>query len=438
MLASGCAVAVVLLVLTATAAHAHTVLLSSEPADGASVAALPSTVALHFSDPVQLDGATVALVSGGTRVALSAVRIGSDATTVFADVPVSAPAVGPVGIEWRVLAADGHLASGTVSVGVGGSAAGAVSAAARMSSGDPDLVRGLFVADRLVGYLALTVLCGGIFFLAVVWPTGAGVARARRLLWGAWTAGIVTAIGGILLETSTVAGGDLGEATRAGSLRAVLATPFGRAWAARAVLFVLAIPLLAALRVGGRTVVRQPWFVVAAAAVGIGLLRTPGFVAHSSEGDMGAVGSIADLLHLLGVAVWLGGLVMLVAAVLPRRRSAELADVVPRFSRVALVAIFVTIAGGAVMTWDIAGSLASLTSTDWGHLLLAKVGVFASILVAASVSKRWVDDRLRIAVALRGHASIVRPFLLSVAAEAVLAATAIGIASALVATSPGR
>ena len=174
-----------------------------------------------------------------------------------------------------------------------------------------------------------------------------------------------------------------------------------------------------------------------AAAVSLGLLRTVGLVAHATEGDLGGVGAIADLVHLIGVATWMGGLVFLVAVVLPRRRVAELRRVVPAFSRLAFVATIGIVVAGTVMAWDLAGSFGSLGNTEWGRLLLLKVALFAVVLTAAQLSKRWVYDRLGVAVALRGHAALLRPLVVSVAAETLLAAAVLGVAAALVTTSPG-
>jgi putative copper export protein len=195
---------------------------------------------------------------------------------------------------------------------------------------------------------------------------------------------------------------------------------------------------MGALGRGGAEVVRKPWFVVSAAAVGLALLRTLGLVAHATEGDLGAVGGIADLVHLVGVAAWVGGLVLLATVVLPRRRVDELRRVIPAYSRLAFVAIIAIVVAGTVMAWDLAGSFGALRTTEWGRLLLLKIALFAVVLVAAQLSKRWVLDRLGLALALRGHLVLVRPFVVSVAAETLLAAAVLGVASALVTTSPGR
>jgi copper transport protein len=246
-------------------------------------------------------------------------------------------------------------------------------------------------------------------------------------------------VAGVLLQAATLGGSQLSKAFDGDALTSVLDSPFGRAWGARAILLLLAVPLLvAAGRAGGGRVVRQQWFLVSAGAVGLALLRTLGLVAHASEGDLHALGALADLVHLCGVTAWMGGLVFMVVVVLPRRRTEELRRIVPAFSRLALASVVVIVAAGSVMAWDLAGSLHALSSTEWGRLLLVKVTLFVLVVAAAQLSKRWVDDRLGMAVALRGHLVLVRPFVLSVAVETLLAASVLGVASALVTKSPGR
>jgi putative copper export protein/methionine-rich copper-binding protein CopC len=423
----------------AAPASAHSELESSYPAAGAIVDELPRAVRLTFGGPILLDGASVALVDGDVTTPLVGLSLDDDEKVLTAIVPATATADGPVAFRWSAVSKDGHTIGGDIGIGVG---VGAVAAPTLIPPtlpevGDPELVEGLVTADRLVGYLGLAVLCGGLVFLVTVWPAGADVRRTRLLLWGAWAAVLLSAVGGLLLQAATLRGSRLGKALDPDALTSVLDSPFGRAWGSRAILALLAIPVLTALGRVGREVVRKPWFVVSAAAVGLALLRTLGLVAHASEGDLGAIGGVADLIHLLGVVAWVGGLVVLAAVVLPRRQVEELRVVVPAYSRLALVSISAIVLAGTVMAWDLAGSFEDLRTTEWGRLLLLKIGLFVVVLVAAQLSKRWVLDRLGLAVALRGHLVLVRPFVLSVAAETLLAASVLGVASLLVTTSPG-
>jgi copper transport protein len=427
------------LLVGAAPAGAHARLEASDPPDGARLAHLPTTVRLTFEEAIVLAGSSIMLEEGTASVPLVDLGLEHAGSVLRATVPAGV-VDGPATFHWSVVSDDGHLVTGDVRVGVGNAPppVAAASSAAPRAVGVPDLVRHLVTVDRLVGYLAMSILCGGLVFLSAIWPGGADVKRSRSLLWAAWAAGLATAVMAVGLQAATLRGGELSAAVRGSALAPVLTSPFGHAWGARVALFLLAVPVLVALDRGGRLVVRTPWFVASAGAVAVGLLRTPGFVAHASEGHLGMVGSVADLAHLLGVAVWMGGLVFLVAVVLPRRRTAELRTVVPAFSRLAAGAIVAIVLGGSVMTWQLAGSWHALDGTEWGRLLLLKVGLFTAILVIARISKRWVDERLGLTVALRGHLLLVRPFVLSVAAEAVLAASVLGVASVLVTTSPGR
>ena len=295
-------------------------------------------------------------------------------------------------------------------------------------------------AVRLGSYLSMVVLCGGLAFLAFVWPQGAEVTGARRLLWATVATGVVSSVLGVWLRPGAArtpgAGGGLGllvsGATAHDRVAGLLVV--------RGLLFLLAVPVLVALATAGQRAVRSPGWLVAAAAVGVGLLRTPGLAGHAGEGAGGWLGSVADMVHLLGIAVWLGGLLVLCAVVLPRRRPEELSGVVPRYSSLAFGAIAAALAGGAVMSWRLVGGLEGLTGTRYGHVLLVKLMAMAAILVAARSSKSWVDHRLEGAVAATapGASPAVRPFAVSVAVEATLAMVSLGAASVLVGTSPGR
>lgn len=94
----------------APAAQAHNVLLSTSPAAGSTVAALPSLIVLHYDLPAQSLG-TVVIVRGpsGDVADGSAELINSDV-----DQPVrpGSPA-GAYTVEWRVVSADGHVVQGT-------------------------------------------------------------------------------------------------------------------------------------------------------------------------------------------------------------------------------------------------------------------------------------------------------------------------------------
>jgi copper transport protein len=299
-------------------------------------------------------------------------------------------------------------------------------------------VRDVLAMDRTLGYLAMATLIGGWGFLAMVWPAGAAVRRARHVLAVAWIAGFVATVAGLGLQAAAESGGGFGGVIDPGALSDALETDPGRAWASRALMLLLALPLLGALARDTEHAARAIWWRVGALVVAGGLVRTRGFVGHSTESAHSVLGAVANFCHIAAIAVWVGGLVLMLGVVLPRRDPRELADVLPRFSIVAKYAVVVVVAAGSALTWVLLGGPDNLYDTDYGRVLLLKLVIFAALMVAAWFSKRWVDARLNLPVVLDGDTATVRPIVLSVAAEVVFVVALMGVSAVLVATtSPG-
>ncbi len=109
---------------------------------------------------------------------------------------------------------------------------------------------------------------------------------------------------------------------------------------------------------------------------------------HASAGIQVPLAMTSAVLHLLAMAVWLGGLAALLTAL--HRAPGELpAPAVARFSRLAFAAVAVLVATGVYQSWRGLGSLDALTSTPYGRLLTAKLVAVALLLTAAAYSRRW-------------------------------------------------
>jgi len=296
-----------------------------------------------------------------------------------------------------------------------------------------DAARSWYVLARIVDYLGIALFLGGSGFVALLWPAGGGVRAARRVITIGWLLGVVGAAATVVLEGVWAGGGPIGWPL----VSRVLATDFGRVWLAIGLLWLLGGVVLADLLQRKETAARSAAWRIGALAVGLGLLRAIGLTGHTSDAGTALV-EVADLVHLLGMALWIGGLVVLLFGVLPRRRPDELARVIPRYSRLAMVSVASVVAAGVVLAWQSLGSVDALLHTDYGRILLVKIAVLAVVLAAAQASKSWVGRRLDFAVVLRGDARTVRPFIYSVTAETVLVVFVLVAASVLVTASPGR
>ena len=92
--------------------------------------------------------------------------------------------------------------------------------------------------------------------------------------------------------------------------------------------------------------------------------------------------ALADFVHVAAAAVWIGGLVLLVAAGGRRART--------RFPAIALAAVAVL--GAAAIPRAIAAfpSLASVVHTSYGRAVLVKTGLLAAVLVVAWLNRRRI------------------------------------------------
>lgn len=296
----------------------------------------------------------------------------------------------------------------------------------------------LYVIARGVDYFGMTLFVGGLFFLAVLWPQGAEIRRARGVVTTGWVLGFAGTVAAIGLQAAWVADAAPSAMFDPELIGRLLDVQFGRVWFAKSLLWVLAGVVLAGVLQGGRRAAQSLAWRVGAGVVSVGLIRTTGLTGHAVDSDLPLVSQLAGFVHLVGVCLWIGGLAVLLFGVLSRRRPDELARVVPNYSKLAMAAMAFIVGAGLVLAVQTVGSLDALTSTSYGQILLVKLATIGAVLLIAQSSRGWIARRLEFAVVLRGEASVVRPFVYSVAAETALVVTVLLAASFLVTASPGR
>jgi len=428
----GALLAAGVVIATPLAAWAHAELVSSDPGYGDRLPTAPAAVRLEFSAAMDLTGARLTLQRRGDPVKpLDHPTLASSNRRVVAIPLPPRLADGDYTLVWSFLGNDGHLMRGEVAFAVGSpgpvggegrdpkaadasttprSAApvrslgpGIAGPAIQVDSAPapaPSAKRARFTVAvatpqavvRFVDYTSLAVLIGGGFFLAVVWADGIRERRARQLLWWAL---LGSAVATLLTFGLTAAGlrglGALG-AFRPSAMEAVLGTRFSRIITARALFLALGFVALALLTLGGDRAVRSRWWQVLAGGAAGGVLVTHALLGHASS--EGPVARLAVLVHLVGVSVWLGGLVFLAAVVLPRRRAEEIRVLLVRFSSLAFTAVGAMVVAGAVMVTRVVPKLSDLPQTGYGRVLLAKLGFVALLLVAAQQARIFTERRL--------------------------------------------
>jgi copper transport protein len=223
-------------------------------------------------------------------------------------------------------------------------------------------------------------------------------------------------------------------------------------WAARLVLLGLTAAVLAFLCRDRAETERQDGgrrpLVAAGAVLGVALLLTPGLAGHAATQDLVPLALLSDVVHLVAVSLWLGGLALLAAAVLPRRPADELAVVVPRFSRLAFGAVITILVTGTFQGWREVRSTAALTDTTYGRLLIVKVALFALLVALGALSRRFVQARYRVparqlsfgpgAATADPDSEAVARLRRTVGAETVIAVVVLAVTALLVNAQPAR
>ncbi|GGT84390.1 copper resistance protein CopC [Streptomyces coeruleorubidus] len=373
----------VLLLFSAAPASAHAALRGTDPDDGSVVQRAPRHLTLTFTESVGLLDDSFRVFGPDQRRVPTGEAQHADGRSDTARVALSGKlAQGTYTVAWRVVSADSHPVSGAFTFSVGKRSA----TTAQVDTGpdeDP-LTGGLHDAARYLAYLAAALLVGTVAFALLCRP--ADTSPLRRPLVAAWWTLLGSTAVLLLLRAPYEAGAGPAAAFDLSALERTLTSRPGLALLARLAVLLLTAAFL--LRLSGRRDHHQPVMRAAGATLAVALALTWAAAEHASAGIQVPVAMTSSVLHLVATGVWLGGLVALLLTL--RRASVDaLTEVVPRFSRIAFASVTVLAVTGLYQSWRGLGSLAALTGTSYGRLLLAKLVAVTALLLAAGYSRRW-------------------------------------------------
>jgi copper transport protein len=404
----------------AAPASAHAALLGSDPAQGTVVDKAPTQVTLTFSEKVALsDGSLRVLDPKGQRVDTG--QASNLSGTMYGVKLHAGLARGTYTVTYQVVSADSHPVSGAFTFSIGAPSATTVVASGQGAGGG--VVGGLYGFARYVSYAGFIVMIGGAAFVLACWQRGAGVRAVQRLVVSGWVALTSATLALLLLRGSYTGSGKVADIFDLSLVGPVLQTKAGAALVSRLLLLAAGALFIAVLF--GAYVKRDAdgeedgsgvlgnekstpgdgtsdgedadraaekkdltfGLAVGGTVVAAGLAATWAMAEHASTGIQTGLAMPVDILHLLAVAVWLGGLASLLVA-LYWAPSIEAASV-RRFSRLAFGSVATLAVTGVYQSWRQLGSWSALTGTGYGQLLLVKVGLVAVLVGLAWISRRW-------------------------------------------------
>jgi putative copper resistance protein D len=310
------------------------------------------------------------------------------------------------------------------------------------------------VFERAIHFAATIMAAGIVFFVAFVAEpalrkiaSDAPLARAlfARLRWIAWLSlafALVSGVAWLMLTAASMSGQSVADVFAQDVLWTVLSqTDFGNDWLLR---FVLAcalagvfIPLLSPQ--GAKSAWLKAVAVILAAAF-VGSLAWAGH-AIGGQGTEGIVHPIADILHLIAAAAWVGALVPLALLLTMTGQDADALAIARtatlRFSTLGIVSVAAILLTGIVNTWYLSGSVDALTETKYGHLLLIKIGLFFAMAGVAAFNRLRLTPRLVDDPEMTAAQNARRQLSRNAAVEAAMGAAIIAIVAALGTLPPG-
>ena len=374
--------------VAAQSASAHAILLETSPATGAVFVSAPAAASVTFDSAVRVGIRNAAVDANGHSILGGRPQVSLRRTLIIPLRPGLAN--GDYTVRWSVVSDDGHEEEGLIVFAVGAASPHPVAALT---------IRGFVTWQRIVMrtifFLGVLGAVGAVFFaLFVLRPLRLERDLLRREAHLLFAFLLLAFCGADALAHTTGAAGTRFD--HAVTLAAV-AAGVGCAAAALAPLY----PRL----------LQVAWGAVVVLSV------CPTLAGHAFDaGQPRVVAPLADLLHLGGAGVWLGGLVSL-AAVLSRIPAAVRPHAVARFSSIAIPAVGLVALGGASRALTEVTSVSQLWSTGYGRALLAK-----SALLAAALGIAWLN-RSALAAGLRHGGRVVALELLLLAAIVVAVAT---------------
>ena len=446
------------LALLPSAAFAHATLQATIPERGAKLDQPPAAVTFRFDESVEASfGALRVFDSKGQEVQTGkAFHPGGKGSEISVKLK---PGLGDgtYTATYRVVSADGHAVSSGYVFTVGEASAPAESLDQLLAAGGktgPITNTALAVA-RGVQYGAIALGLGTLIFFLVCWRRIGVVsrpftARLERLLLVAALAGIVSAVAALVLQGAVGEGGSFWAAADLDTVREVLGTRFGRAWGIGALLWLIVLIVLATrpLWPRGETRVTAPegeptlvgggWapnggsepagasggvavavppaiataprvstpHLVALSVPLFALVLLPSFGGHTSVQSPVAILLPANILHVLAMSAWLGGIAVLVfvlrsatAELAPDQRTPLLAETVGRFSALASIALPVLLLSGVLQAVVEVRSFPALLDSAFGRSVLIKVMIALGIIALGYINRQELLPELRKAAA---------------------------------------
>lgn len=431
---------------------AHNSLASSEPADGSALDSPPTNWSLTFTGEVPLESASGEIVlADGSRAALPAPVHGASSSVISFALPEGLQ--GEVTGRWRLVGTDGHVITGRVTFSI---APAPVESLAPISSDPqqtttsnapatteplavqgvedessfepqsfgafvdpiPESIRWVF---QLLAYLGL-IIFGGLVVSELILARGI-IRRPRATLalqFGA-LALFVASAAMTLIHLADVHAVSLKNSFR--HIGSIFDTTAGSMLVVRTLIgFIL---LMVTLTLDSRPLDQRA--VKGLAGLVLAHIVTMPFTGHSRSMRWPVLGVPAGIVHVAAITLWAGGLVAIVAFIMPSAQSSQAVTAYRRFSSMASRSVIAIVVTGMIQAIRLYESPSTVFSSTHGIYFGIKIA-----LVATMLGIGWKSRQLLLVDERNAGADLRRRLIRVTQIEAAAGVLVIGVSAALV------
>lgn len=373
------------LLLYPAMASGHATVISSNPSPNEVMDTLPEKISIQFSENIQPAFHSLEVFSqDGDKIQIQDSAISEQSEKVLEAKWKGTIDEGIYYIKWRVVSSDGHPIEGTIPFQFGDSTVLPNQEISKVNAGFPDSITVFLQSLQYICFAALT----GILFFQLSLMKGSRLfeasSRARLYLWLSYAGLAFSIFCSLPLKVTIDAGVGWADAFNGTFIKEVLnATSFGNIWIIE-ILLLLLLFLVIYFMLENTLIKSLPFLTFIIIAI---LMVCKALTGHTAAVPNHVLAVLMDFLHLLSMALWLGGLLALLV-ILPGLANRQADDkktfywsIIQRFSRWSFLFVIILIISGIYSSLQHVPTIHSLINTTYGQLLLAKIGLMLAMIV---------------------------------------------------------
>lgn len=396
------------------AVSAHAGLEESEPKPSSWLATSPSEVVLYFDEPVGVVFARIQILDQDGKEVFEArpTRDADDHATVRANIDELGD--GTWVVVWRVASADSHPVQGSFAFSIG-TRVSDVTAVLNAGISDRHGLNNLFNVIRFAMFAGVLTLLGGAALVAFGSRSAPSI-RTRMSLWSAWAVALFASVQALFAYGPHASGVKIYSLTDLSLLGDTMTTLFGQATLARVLLLLLFSLVL--ITIDHRS---QRWWRISAIAIAVAVAGSMSAVGHPINQSPVGLSVALDMMHLLAVSMWVGGLFLIT---IDRKYWLRSTQSMLWFSRIAGYSVVILATTGIGQTFLLMDRFSDVFTIEFGQKLSVKVLLVAALVALGGLSRRTL------------HAAGPAKLHQSVLVESLVALIIVGITALFVALPP--